>query len=127
MKLEMGKFVSQKALPRRTFLRGIGATIALPLLDAMVPAFAADRAPWTPRLGFVYVGNGIVHKTFKLTGTGTAFEFSPVLKPLAPTLAARRLASARTESRMLAVFCVRTARSEPVPPSPKSRSNTTRG
>ena len=50
MKLEMGKFVSQKALPRRTFLRGIGATIALPLLDAMVPAFAADRAPWTPRL-----------------------------------------------------------------------------
>ena len=64
MKLETGKFVSQKALPRRTFLRGIGATIALPMLDAMVPAFAADRAPWTPRLGFVYVGNGIVHKTF---------------------------------------------------------------
>ena len=84
MKLETGKFVSQKALPRRTFLRGIGATIALPMLDAMVPAFAADRAPWTPRLGFVYVGNGIVHKTFKLSGTGKAFEFSPVLKPLAP-------------------------------------------
>jgi hypothetical protein len=84
VKLETGKFVSQKALPRRTFLRGMGATIALPMLDAMVPAFAADRGPWTPRLGFVYVGNGIVHKTFKLSGTGKAFEFSPVLKPLAP-------------------------------------------
>ena len=58
-------YLRQKALPRRTFLRGAGATLALPLLDAMVPAFAADRAPWTPRLGFVYVGNGIVHKTFK--------------------------------------------------------------
>ena len=65
-------------------MRGAGATLALPLLDAMVPAFAADRAPWTPRLGFVYVGNGIVHKTFKPTGTGTKFELSPVLRPLAP-------------------------------------------
>jgi hypothetical protein len=83
MKLETGKFVTKKALPRRTFLRGIGATIALPMLDAMVPAFAADRGPKTPRLGFVYVGNGIVHKTFKLTGLGKTFEFSPVLRPLA--------------------------------------------
>jgi hypothetical protein len=82
--MKLGTFVSQKALPRRTFLRGVGATLALPLLDAMAPAFGADRAPWTPRLGFVYVGNGIVHKTFKLSGTGTAFEFSPVLRPLAP-------------------------------------------
>jgi hypothetical protein len=78
------KFVTRKALPRRTFLRGMGATLALPLLDAMTPAFGADRAPWTPRLGFVYVGNGIVHKTYKPVGTGTAFELSPVLKPLEP-------------------------------------------
>ena len=84
MTFKPGTFLSQKALPRRTFLRGAGATLALPLLDAMVPAFAADRAPWTPRLGFVYVGNGIVHKTFKPTGTGTRFELSPVLRPLAP-------------------------------------------
>jgi hypothetical protein len=84
VKLETGKFVTKKALPRRTFLRGIGATLALPMLDAMVPAFAADRGPKTPRLGFVYVGNGIVHKTFKLSGTGKQFEYSPVLKPLAP-------------------------------------------
>jgi hypothetical protein len=84
MTLATGTYLRQKALPRRTFLRGIGASLALPLLDAMVPAFAADRAPWTPRLGFIYTGNGIVHKTFKLSGTGTTFTFSPVLKPLEP-------------------------------------------
>jgi hypothetical protein len=84
MMRKTGIFVSQKALPRRTFLRGVGATLALPLLDAMVPAFAADRAPFTPRLGFIYTGNGIVHKTYKLQGSGKNFEFSPVLKPLAP-------------------------------------------
>jgi hypothetical protein len=84
MKYQPGTFVSQKALPRRTFLRGVGATLALPLLDAMVPAFAADRAPFTPRLGFIYTGNGIVHKTYRPRGTGKSFEFSPVLQPLAP-------------------------------------------
>jgi hypothetical protein len=82
--MKTATFLTRKALPRRTFLRGIGASLSLPLLDAMVPAFAADRAAWTPRLGFVYVGNGIVHKTYKPIGTGTAFELSPVLRPLAP-------------------------------------------
>jgi hypothetical protein len=82
--MKTGTFLTRKALPRRTFLRGMGVGVALPLLDAMVPAFGADRAAWTPRLGFVYVGNGIVHKTYKPVGTGTAFELSPVLKPLAP-------------------------------------------
>ncbi len=43
MKFEPGTFLSRKALPRRTFLRGVGATLALPLLDAMTPAFAAER------------------------------------------------------------------------------------
>jgi Protein of unknown function (DUF1552) len=75
-------FITKKALPRRTFLRGVGATMALPLLDAMLPAFGADLAPTIPRLGFVYVGNGIVHRTFKPTSTGPAFELSPVLRPL---------------------------------------------
>jgi hypothetical protein len=84
MKNDTGTFIGRKALPRRTFLRAAGATVALPFLDAMVPAFAADRAAWTPRLGFIYTGNGIVHKTFKVTGTGKTFEFSPVLEPLAP-------------------------------------------
>ena len=77
-------FITKRTLPRRTFLRGAGATIALPMLDAMLPAFGADSSPWIPRLGFMYVGNGIVHKTFKPIGEGTTFELSPVLAPLAP-------------------------------------------
>jgi hypothetical protein len=77
-------FITKRALPRRTFLRGVGATLALPLLDAMVPAFGADAPRGIPRLGFVYVGNGIVHATFKPRGEGRNFELSPVLSPLAP-------------------------------------------
>jgi Protein of unknown function (DUF1552) len=77
-------FVRKKTLARRTFLRGVGATIALPMLDAMVPAFGADITRPTPRLGFIYVGNGIVHRTFRPRGEGADFELSPVLRPLAP-------------------------------------------
>ena len=77
-------FVTKKTLARRTFLRGVGATIALPMLDAMVPAFGADITRPTPRLGFIYVGNGIVHRTFRPRGEGADFELSPVLRPLAP-------------------------------------------
>src|SRR5215468_2311007 len=83
---DMGRtmtFIAKKTLPRRTFLRAAGATVALPMLDAMLPAFGADAAPWTPRLGFMYVGNGIVHKTFKPERQGADFELSPVLAPLA--------------------------------------------
>jgi hypothetical protein len=46
-------FITRKAMPRRTFLRGAGAALALPLLDSMRPAFGADAAPSIPRLGFV--------------------------------------------------------------------------
>ena len=50
--------ITGKAVPRRTFLKGVGATVALPFLDSMVPAFAA--APKPPvRLAFMYVPNGI--------------------------------------------------------------------
>ena len=54
--------VLQKSLPRRTFLRGLGATVALPLLDAMVPAFASTGSAAAPvrRLGFVYIPNGAI-------------------------------------------------------------------
>ena len=54
--------VTRKHLPRRAFLRGAGATLALPFLDSMVPAFAAtaDAAAAPTRLGFVYVPNGII-------------------------------------------------------------------
>ncbi len=53
-------FVSKKALPRRTFLRGVGTALALPMLDAMVPALSAKSAKPTLRLGFVYVSNGVI-------------------------------------------------------------------
>jgi hypothetical protein len=75
--------MTKLALPRRTFLRGMGATLALPLLDAMVPAFAAAPAP-VRRLGFVYVPNGAAPGYWKPTGVGTNFELSPSLAPLQP-------------------------------------------
>lgn len=77
-------FITKKSLPRRAFLRGIGATVALPMLDAMVPAFGADALRPTPRLGFVYVGNGIVHQNWRPRGVGKDFELSFDLLPLSP-------------------------------------------
>ena len=79
--------VTRKALPRRTVLRGIGAAIALPLLDGMVPAFAAIRnsaARPRPRLSVLYFGNGAVMQDWTPAATGTDFAFSPSLAPLAP-------------------------------------------
>src|SRR5271170_7626249 len=76
-------FISKKALERRTFLRGLGATMALPLLDAMVPALsAAPKA--IPRLGFIYVANGVIQDKWIPTTTGRGFALSPILSPLAP-------------------------------------------
>src|SRR5262245_21402653 len=74
-----------KRLPRRTFLQGLGTVIALPMLDAMVPAFAHSRnmdlkAP--VRMAFVYVPNGIVMNDWTPKAAGTAFEFTRILKPL---------------------------------------------
>jgi hypothetical protein len=76
-------FVSKKSLARRTFLRGAGASLALPLLDSMLPAFAADAAPLQPRLGFIYVGNGIVHANWTPESTGSDFALTQNLAPLA--------------------------------------------
>jgi hypothetical protein len=79
--------ITKKALHRRTFLRGIGTTLALPLLDAMVPAMAATRVtPANPavRLGFVYVPNGIIQKGWLPSTTGAGFEFASTMKPLEP-------------------------------------------
>ena len=53
-------FVTKRSLTRRAFLRGAGAAIALPLLDAMTPALAAAATPVLRRLGFVYVPNGVI-------------------------------------------------------------------
>ena len=75
--------IFRKTIPRRAFLRGAGASLALPLLDSMVPAFAA--ATQLPvRLSIVYMPNGInMDKWFPKTD-GPAFQFSPTLEPLAP-------------------------------------------
>jgi hypothetical protein len=74
-----------KHLPRRTFLKGMGVTIGLPLLDGMSPAFArAARVAVTPpvRLAFIYVPNGIVMKDWTPKAAGQGFEFTRILKPL---------------------------------------------
>ena len=79
--------ITKMALPRRTFLRGVGASIALPLLDGMVPALTAlqkTAAKPVPRLGFFYVPNGMYPGSFRPKGEGKTFEFSPILSPLAP-------------------------------------------
>ena len=74
--------ITRKHLPRRTFLKGVGAAVALPALDAMTPALAANtKAP--VRLAFVYVPNGIVNiDWWTPKGEGKDFEFSRILKPL---------------------------------------------
>ena len=73
--------ITKLALPRRTFLRGMGATLALPFLDAMVPAMSA-RAPATPRFAAVYVGNGANMFDWTPPTDGAGFDFSPTLTPL---------------------------------------------
>ena len=70
-----------KSLPRRTFLRGLGATIALPFLDAMTPAFAAPvKGP--RRLAFLYVPNGIDMANWNIPQEGPFGAFPRVMKPL---------------------------------------------
>jgi Protein of unknown function (DUF1552) len=80
-------FITRKHLSRRTVLKGAGAAIALPLLDAMVPASTAlaqtAAAPKT-RMGFIYFPHGAVQAAWTPKGTGKDFEFSPILKPLEP-------------------------------------------
>ena len=75
--------IRKLALPRRMFLRGMGATLALPFLDAMVPAMSA-RAKVTPRFTAIYVGNGANMFDWTPPTEGAGFEFSPTLKPLEP-------------------------------------------
>ncbi|MEE3203154.1 MAG: DUF1552 domain-containing protein [Acidobacteriota bacterium] len=77
--------ITQKALPRRTFLRGVGATLTLPFLDAMVPAASSvARAATAParRVGFIYIPNGVIQEQWVPLKTGRNFDFSPILSPL---------------------------------------------
>ncbi|MGH8260845.1 MAG: DUF1552 domain-containing protein [Steroidobacteraceae bacterium] len=80
-------FLTKKHLSRRTVLKGAGVSIALPLLDAMIPAgtaLAKTAAMVKPRLGFVYFPHGAVQKYWTPEGVGRDFKFSPILKPLEP-------------------------------------------
>jgi hypothetical protein len=77
-------FVSKMSLPRRTFLRGMGATVALPMLEAMVPAFTAlaqSAANPPRRFGAVYVPHGVILDAWT-PATDAGFEFPQILKPL---------------------------------------------
>ena len=76
-------FLTKKHLPRRTFLRGVGATLALPLLDSMVPAFASTVRQGQ-RLGFVYVPHGAIMARWTPDTAGRDFELKEILQPLAP-------------------------------------------
>jgi hypothetical protein len=79
--------VMKKAIPRRAVLRGLGATVALPLLDAMVPALATAQNAGpkeASRLSTIYVGNGAVMKGWTPATEGTGFELTAMLEPLAP-------------------------------------------
>src|SRR5262245_24857026 len=78
-------FISKLALPRRTVLRGIGAAVALPFIDAMVPALTAKPAAPVRRLGFIYTPNGATMSAWTPEGDGPALaELSPTLSPLSP-------------------------------------------
>jgi len=80
-------FITKKHLSRRTLLRGLGVSVSLPLLDAMVPAstaLAATAAAPKPRLGFFYFPHGAIMEKWTPAKVGMDFEMSPILEPLAP-------------------------------------------
>src|SRR5258707_8953885 len=79
-------YLTGKHLDRRTLLKGVGAAVALPVLDAMRPALAAPAkaANQARRLAVVYVPNGIIMKDWKLAETGKDFAFTRILRPLEP-------------------------------------------
>jgi hypothetical protein len=77
--------ITRRALPRRTFLRGMGTAVALPFLDAMVPALAKGAAGKPPvRMAFVYVPNGIDMRNWTPEYEGKLRELPRILKPLEP-------------------------------------------
>ncbi len=79
-------FISKKHLSRRTMLRGMGTAVALPLLDAMIPAgtaLAQTAASPTSRLGFFYFPHGAIMDKWTPAATGSDFELTPILQPLA--------------------------------------------
>ncbi len=78
-------FITRRHIPRRSFLKGAGTVIALPFLDAMVPAFAGAAAAKSPvRMAFMYVPNGIMMKDWTPSAEGSNFAFPRILKALEP-------------------------------------------
>jgi hypothetical protein len=78
--------ITHKHLPRRTFLRGLGVSLALPLLDAMTPAMAATAGVKTgapTRMAFAYLPNGVIMKDWTPQTAGAAFDLPATLQPLA--------------------------------------------
>ena len=76
-------FIATKSLPRRTVLKGIGATLALPVLESMTPTLRAARAAApVSRCAFVYVPHGVILDQFTPVTEGADFEFRPIMKPL---------------------------------------------
>jgi hypothetical protein len=77
--------ITRKHLPRRTFLRGaLGAVVAMPFLDAMVPALAAQSGKRPFRFGAVYIPNGIYPQQWHPDTAGSTFELKPIMSPLEP-------------------------------------------
>ena len=79
----MAHFITRRHLSRRTFLRGTGAAMALPLLDSMAPAMSATPKP-TPRFGAIYFPHGATMSRWTPADEGRDFTFSEILQPLAP-------------------------------------------
>lgn len=80
-------FITSKSLPRRTILKGLGVSLTLPFLEAMLPAFSArSRAAGAPAHRFLtfYVPNGMAMQYWSPKGEGSNFELAPVMAPLAP-------------------------------------------
>lgn len=77
--------ILKKSMPRRTFLQGAGASLALPFLDAMIPAFAASSGAARPplRMGFIYLPVGRIMENWTPEVEGSDFEITPTLEPLA--------------------------------------------
>jgi hypothetical protein len=75
--------IPREPMSRRAALRGLGATVALPFLDAMMPsARAAQGKAFPTRLGVVFMPNGVRQDCWTPEGEGSGFKFSPVLQPL---------------------------------------------
>ena len=80
-------FISRKHISRRTVLRGMGVSLSLPFLEAMVPAataLAKTAAAPKPRMGFFYFPHGAIMEKWTPTAVGSDFEISPILVPLQP-------------------------------------------